>query len=124
MCWMRSFIPGLIGLRVICISVVWAWPKVIGGDEEKTAASFFYHPETGERLYCTGDLARYWPDGTIEFLGRDDQQVKLGGHRIELGEIETALMRHPTIKQACVQLNDHMPSAIVAWLVAEGVAPG
>ena len=92
------------------------------GDEEKTAASFFYHPETGERLYCTGDLARYWPDGTIEFLGRDDQQVKLGGHRIELGEIETALMRHPTIKQACVQLNDHTPPAIVAWLVAEGVA--
>ena len=100
------------------------------GDAEKTAAAFFYHPETGERLYRTGDLARYWPDGTIEFLGRDDHQVKLGGHRIELGEIEAALLRHPEIRQAFVRLNDTAASGgiantIVAWLVSSsGERPG
>ncbi|HZB94544.1 MAG TPA: amino acid adenylation domain-containing protein, partial [Herpetosiphonaceae bacterium] len=54
-------------------------------DEEKTAARFITHPQTGERLYRTGDLGRYWPDGTIEFLGREDFQVKIQGYRIELG---------------------------------------
>ncbi|NYY75534.1 hypothetical protein DMI60_25155 [Escherichia coli] len=44
-----------------------------------------------ERWYRTGDLGCYWPDGTIEFLGRRDKQVKVGGYRIELGEIESAL---------------------------------
>ncbi|MCF6526639.1 amino acid adenylation domain-containing protein, partial [Streptomyces sp. JJ36] len=48
---------------------------------------FHTHPTTGQRLYNTGDLARYHPDGTIEFLGRTDHQIKLHGHRIELGEI-------------------------------------
>ncbi|MDX1962869.1 MAG: amino acid adenylation domain-containing protein [Pirellulales bacterium] len=54
------------------------------------------------KLYKTGDLGRYFPDGTIEFLGRADQQVKIGGYRIELGEIETALRRHPQIAEAVV----------------------
>ena len=69
-------------------------------DPEKTAASFLTHPETGERLYRTGDLGRWRPDGTIEFLGREDSQVKIQGHRIELGEIEAALARHPGIEAA------------------------
>jgi amino acid adenylation domain-containing protein len=69
-------------------------------DEEKTKASFFYHPRTGERLYRTGDLGRYLPDGTIEFLGREDFQVKVQGHRIELGEIEETLLLHPAVKAA------------------------
>ena len=60
-------------------------------DEEQTAASFVVHPRTGERLYRTGDLGRYLPDGNIEFLGREDLQVKVQGYRIELGEIEAAL---------------------------------
>ncbi|HBL28881.1 MAG TPA: non-ribosomal peptide synthetase, partial [Acidobacteria bacterium] len=55
-------------------------------DPAKTAASFFLHPGTGERLYRTGDLGRYLPGGDIEFLGRDDLQVKIQGFRIELGE--------------------------------------
>ncbi|MCP4996507.1 MAG: amino acid adenylation domain-containing protein, partial [Gammaproteobacteria bacterium] len=69
-------------------------------DEEKTQAHFISHPETGERLYKTGDLGRYLPDGNIEFLGREDFQVKIRGHRIELGEIEAALVRHPDVQEA------------------------
>ena len=58
------------------------------GDKQKTAEKFIFHPVTGERIYDTGDNGRYWADGTIEFIGRDDAQVKINGHRIELGEIE------------------------------------
>lgn len=71
-------------------------------DEERTAASFIRHPLTGERLYRTGDFGRYLPDGTIEFLGRQDGQVKINGHRVELGEIETTLARHPGVDSAVV----------------------
>ena len=71
-------------------------------DEEKTRASFITHPRTGETLYRTGDLGRMLPDGNIEFLGRDDFQVKIQGHRIELGEIEAALTRHPAVSAAVV----------------------
>ncbi len=70
------------------------------GDPAATAARFIRHPRTGERLYWTGDLGRYLPDGDIEFLGREDRQVKLQGHRIELGEIETVLSNHPAVSAA------------------------
>jgi amino acid adenylation domain-containing protein len=53
-------------------------------------------------LYCTGDLARWLPNGTVEFLGRIDHQVKIRGFRIELGEIERVLLNHPLIKEAVV----------------------
>ncbi|HET7505759.1 MAG TPA: amino acid adenylation domain-containing protein [Kofleriaceae bacterium] len=66
-------------------------------DPEKTAKSFFVHPRTGERLYRTGDLGRYLPDGNLEFLGREDFQVKVNGFRVELGEIEAALEQHPAV---------------------------
>jgi amino acid adenylation domain-containing protein len=69
-------------------------------DEQKTQASFLLHPLTGERLYRTGDLGRYLPDGNIEFLGREDFQVKVQGHRIELGEIEETLLQHPMVAGA------------------------
>jgi acyl carrier protein len=69
-------------------------------DPEKTAASFVTDPRSGERLYRTGDLGRYLPGGAIEFLGREDFQVKVQGHRIELGEIEAALLRHPAVRAA------------------------
>ncbi len=86
----------------------------IGGDglareylnlPEVTAAKFVEHPfnpAPGARLYKTGDLARYLPDGEIEFLGRLDQQVKIRGFRIEPGEIEAALTSHPDICAAIV----------------------
>ena len=87
--------------------------------EAKTAASFIIHPRTGERLYRTGDLGRYLPDGNIEFLGREDFQVKIGGYRIELGEIESALTQHPVVDKAVVvvagkQLNE---KRLVAYAV-------
>ncbi|TFW28927.1 non-ribosomal peptide synthetase [Massilia horti] len=67
---------------------------------ELTAAAFVTDPRTGERLYRTGDLGRRLGDGNIEFLGRQDQQVKVQGFRIELGEIEAALLRHPAVRAA------------------------
>src|SRR5262249_46036152 len=75
-------------------------------DEEKTRKSFITHPVTGERLYRTGDLGRYLPDGDIEFLGREDFQVKVQGYRIELGEIEAALEKHERIQTAVVATID------------------
>lgn len=67
-----------------------------------TDAAFVTHPRTGERLYRTGDLGRRLADGNIEFLGRQDQQVKVQGFRIELGEIEAALLQHEAIRAAVV----------------------
>lgn len=71
-------------------------------DEEKTRERFIIHPQTGERIYRSGDMGRYLPDGNIEFLGREDFQVKIRGYRIELGEIEAALQQHPAISSAVV----------------------
>lgn len=67
-----------------------------------TAERFILDPigAASERLYRTGDLARYLPDGTIEFLGRIDNQVKVRGYRVELGEIESALLRHDQLRDA------------------------
>ena len=61
-----------------------------------------FSAEPGARLYKTGDLARYLPDGNIEFLGRGDHQVKIRGFRIELEEIESTLRRHPDVRDAVV----------------------
>jgi amino acid adenylation domain-containing protein len=71
-------------------------------DPDKTAGSFIIHPRSGERIYKTGDLGRWLPDGNIEFLGRQDFQVKIHGHRIELGEIDATLIKHPNISEAVV----------------------
>ncbi|HEX6862214.1 MAG TPA: amino acid adenylation domain-containing protein, partial [Thermoanaerobaculia bacterium] len=69
-------------------------------DPERTRERFVTHPVTRQRLYRTGDWGRYLPDGTIEFLGRDDLQVKVQGYRIELGEIEATLLRQPGVAHA------------------------
>ncbi|MGI0485826.1 amino acid adenylation domain-containing protein [Pantanalinema rosaneae CENA516] len=88
-------------------------------DPEKTTASFMIHPHTGERLYRTGDRGRYLPDGTIEFLGRVDFQIKLRGYRIEAGEIESALVQHPNVKAAVVKVvGEHQQAQLVAYLVS------
>ncbi|MEV2278152.1 amino acid adenylation domain-containing protein [Nocardiopsis sp. NPDC049922] len=70
------------------------------GDAERTARSFVTDPATGRRLYRTGDWGRLLPNGEIEFLGREDMQVKVGGHRIELGDVEAALLGCPGVRDA------------------------
>lgn len=79
---------------------------------EITAEKFIPNPFAvipGDRLYKTGDLARYFPDGNIEFLGRIDHQVKIRGFRIELGEIESVLNEHPDIRFAVVLARQDRP---------------
>ena len=95
-------------------------------DEKKSSASFLVHPVTGERLYRTGDLGRWLPDGNLEFLGREDLQVKIQGYRIELGEIEVALASFPGLRAAVVAaLGESRGSKrLVAYVVpAEGESP-
>ncbi len=93
-------------------------------DDKKTAARFVTHPRTGERLYHTGDLGRYLPDGDIEFLGREDFQVKIQGHRIELGEIEAAVLLYPAVRSAVVTAVGEKRGLkrLVAYVVCEGAA--
>jgi len=87
-------------------------------DEAKTAERFIVHPETGRKLFRTGDLGRLLPDGNIEFLGREDFQVKIGGYRVELGEIEAVLERHPAVGSAVV-VADGQPEnkRLIAYVV-------
>jgi amino acid adenylation domain-containing protein len=94
---------------------------------ELTAARFIPDPfglEAGGRLYRSGDLARWRPDGDLEYLGRIDHQVKVRGFRIELGEIEATLARLPEIREAVVLARqDRGETRLVAWLVPANGAP-
>ena len=95
---------------------------------ELTAERFVYHSFDGEpaqRLYRTGDFARYLPDRNIEFLGRADNQVKIRGYRIELGEIETLLAQHPSIRAAVVITKDDPTEdkQLIAYIVLRESAP-
>ncbi|PSB55841.1 non-ribosomal peptide synthetase [Chamaesiphon polymorphus] len=103
----------------------------IGGDSlargylnrpDLTAAKFISNPFSNDesaRLYKTGDLARYFPDGNIEFLGRIDNQVKIRGFRIELGEVEAVLNAHPQVQQAVVLMygTEAIRKRLVAYII-------
>lgn len=88
-----------------------------------TAEKFIDSPfRPGERIYKTGDLVRWLPDGNIEFLGRKDHQVKIRGFRMELGEIEAQIRSHPQVKDVLVSVCEEAPGqkALCAHIVAEG----
>lgn len=109
----------------------------IGGDglargylkrPDLTAEKFIPDPfggQSGARLYNTGDLARYRPDGDVEFLGRRDHQVKIRGYRIELGEIEATLRQHPAVRQAVVLGREDVPGdkRLVAYIIPRQERP-
>lgn len=76
-----------------------------------------FHSDARGRWYHTGDRGRFWGDGTLEFLGRVDQQVKVRGQRIELGEIEAALGAHPRVDSACAAVLPGAVASLAAVLV-------
>lgn len=85
-------------------------------DPVRTNESFIFHPETGERLYKTGDVGRYFDNGCLEFLGRLDSQVKIRGFRIELEEIDASLSRFPGVRLATtVVLKNGNDSRLIAF---------
>ncbi|MEM9219991.1 MAG: amino acid adenylation domain-containing protein [Cyanobacteria bacterium P01_F01_bin.150] len=109
--------PDWVAGQMYCAGVQVA--KGYWKEPEKTAAKFVTHPRTQERLYATGDSGCYHPDGNIEFLGRVDFQIKIRGHRIEPGEIEAALVRHPGVEAAIVDVasSENERQQLVAYFV-------
>jgi amino acid adenylation domain-containing protein len=97
------------------------------GRPDLTAARFVPHPcgGAGERLYATGDLARFLVDGNLEFLGRVDHQLKVRGWRLEPEEVEAALARHPAVRESAVAVRGGAPAGgrLVAFLAIAGGAP-
>lgn len=95
---------------------------------ELSAERFVPHPfssQPGERLYRSGDLARYRKDGQLEYLGRVDQQVKLRGYRIELGEIETVLSEHAGVQDCVVvAIGERGEQQLAAYVVARANGDG
>ena len=89
---------------------------------ELTRERFIPNPFPGvgsDRIYNTGDQARYLPDGNVEYLGRKDQQIKIRGFRIEIGEIETALKKLDNVREAVVALRKDPNKRLVAFLIAD-----
>ncbi len=92
------------------------------GDPQLTDERFIRSRTTGDRLYRTGDIGRYLPDGSIEFLGRRDGQVKISGQRVETGELEHALLGHPSVSGAVVMAHGEARSSkrLIAFVTTNG----
>ncbi|MBI6549655.1 non-ribosomal peptide synthetase [Xenorhabdus lircayensis] len=88
-------------------------------DPIRTEERFIQHPISGERLYCTGDLGRWLPDGNIEFLGRIDSQVKVNGYRVELGAIENTLMAIEDIRQCALVKVSGSSDSLAAYYISD-----
>ncbi|MCC2442986.1 amino acid adenylation domain-containing protein [Bacillus cereus] len=89
-----------------------------------TDEKFLQNPwKPGRKMFKTGDLAKYLPNGNIQFLGRSDQQVKIRGHRIEVGEIEAQMLQHPSIQDVIVVEHEFQPNMkeLYAYFVADNV---
>jgi acyl-CoA synthetase (AMP-forming)/AMP-acid ligase II/acyl carrier protein len=91
------------------------------GDETLTKERFITNPFTGladDRIYRTGELGRYLPDGSVEFVARGENQVSIRGFRVDLGEIESALKSHSGVSNAVVSFHEHLRERLIAHLVA------
>ncbi|WP_018694102.1 non-ribosomal peptide synthetase [Algicola sagamiensis] len=88
-------------------------------DEERTKAVFIEHPQTHERLYRSGDIGRFHPNGYIEIQARKDFQLKIQGQRIDLSEIEHQLLTHPDVQQAVVVATASNPPQLIAHVVTK-----
>ncbi|MGX2041491.1 amino acid adenylation domain-containing protein [Methylocaldum sp. MU1018] len=122
--WLRPVPAGVPG--ELCVSGVGVGRGYLNRPD-LTAERFVPNPfavEPGERLYRTGDQARYRADGVIEFLGRIDHQVKIRGYRVEPSEIEAQLFKHPLVKQTVVVAREDRSRAqrLVAYVVPEAGA--
>ena len=116
-------VPGELYIGGICLARGY-WQKPDLTEERFIVDPFSSEPES--RLYKTGDVGRYLPDGSIEYLGRNDHQVKINGIRIELGEIESVIRSHVAVQDAVVvaKKNDFGNSQLAAYLVAKAQGKG
>ncbi|MCP4920538.1 MAG: amino acid adenylation domain-containing protein, partial [Proteobacteria bacterium] len=112
-----TYVPGELYIGGPCLAQGY-W-----GDASLTSSRFIIHPRTGTRLYRTGDWGRWLPDGTLEFLGRRDQQVKVNGYRVELGEVESVLSSHPWVRQSVVVATGDRAKRLVGHVVLGAPPP-
>lgn len=109
-----SLIEGDLYVGGVCLS------RGYVNQPDITAEHFIPHPfsSTGERLYRTGDRARYLSDNRLDFLGRQDTQVKIAGYRVELREIEVVLLRHPLVQNCVVSvIGERERMSILAYII-------